>query len=54
MSKTIEKIYKIKKAIKNAINLGVPLVFKESPHFLNGSLENLVKNSRRKDFYFLP
>ena len=38
---------------KKSIKPRLPLVFIDSVHFLNNSLDNFVKNSGENDFYLL-
>ena len=51
--KTIKKYmsFTIEQPKKKSIKPGDPLVFVDSVHFLNNSLDNLVKNLRENDFY---
>ena len=55
ISKTIEIYisFSIKQPKKKDIKPGLPLSFIESIHFLNDSLDNLVKNLGENDFYNL-
>ena len=53
--KTIEKYtsFTIQQPKRECIVPGLPLVFVDSVHFLNNSLDNLVKNLGENDFYHL-
>ena len=43
----------LSKKLKSVINPELPLVFIDSLHFLNGSLDNLAKNLGENNFYHL-
>ena len=51
--KTVEKYlsFTIEQPKKKRIKPGLPLVFIDSVHFLNNSLDNLVKNFGENDLY---
>ena len=53
--KTIKKYmsFTIEQSKKKSIKPGLPIVFVDSVHFLNNSLDNLVKNLRENNFYHL-
>ena len=45
--------FTIKQPKTKSIKIGLPLIFIDNVHFLNNSLDNLVKNSGENDFYHL-
>ena len=45
--------FPIKQPIEKGIKSGLPLVFIDNVHFLNNSLDNLVKNLEKNEFYYL-
>ena len=53
--KTIEKYmsFTIQQPEKKGVKPGLPLVFIDSVHVLNNSLDNLVENLGKNDFYHL-